>query len=46
MNGFEKGQAIDRYFTDVKELMSYRGRGLHPAERSLLKFMKQNSRGA
>jgi DNA topoisomerase-1 len=46
MNGFEKGKAIDRYFTDIKELMSYRGRGLHPAERSLLKFMKQNSRGA
>ena len=46
MTSFEKGQVIDRHFASVKELMSYRGRGLHPAERSLLKFMKQNSRGA
>jgi len=44
MSGFEKGEAIDRHFASVKELMAYRGTGLHPAERSLLKFLKQTTR--
>jgi DNA topoisomerase IB len=43
MSSFEKGQVIDRYFVSVKELMSYRGAGLHPAERSLLRFMKRQN---
>jgi DNA topoisomerase-1 len=41
MTSFEKGQVIDRHFGSVTELMAYRGRGLHPAERSLLRFLKQ-----
>lgn len=43
MSGFEKGQVIDRHFISVKELMAFRGTGLHPAERSLLRLMKQGS---
>ena len=43
MSSFEKGQVIDRHFVSVKELMSYRGASLHPAERSLLRFMKQQN---
>jgi DNA topoisomerase-1 len=41
MTGFEKGQVIDRYFRSVQDLMTYRGGSLHPAERSLLKFLRQ-----
>jgi DNA topoisomerase-1 len=41
MTGFEKGEVISRYFQSVKDLMTYRGARLHPAERSLLKFLKQ-----
>jgi DNA topoisomerase-1 len=41
MTSFEKGQVINRHFGSVKELAAYRGTGLHPAERSLLKFLKQ-----
>jgi DNA topoisomerase-1 len=41
MTSFEKGQVIDRHFGSVTELTAYRGKGLHPAERSLLRFLKQ-----
>jgi DNA topoisomerase-1 len=41
VSSFEKGQVIDRHFSSVTELTAYRGRGLHPAERSLLRFLKQ-----
>lgn len=44
MNSFEKGQVIDRHFGSVTELTAYRGHGLHPAERSLLRFLKQATR--
>jgi DNA topoisomerase-1 len=44
MTSFEKGQVIDRHFGSVTELTAYRGRGLHPAERSLLRFLKQTTR--
>jgi len=44
MSSFEKGQVIDRHFVSVKELMRYRGTSLHPAERSLLRFLKQQNR--
>src|SRR6267378_444520 len=44
MTRFEKGEVIDRHFASVKELMTYRGAGLHPAERSLLRFLKQTTR--
>lgn len=43
MTSFEKGQVISRHFGSIKELAAYRGTGLHPAERSLLKFLKQTS---
>lgn len=43
MTSFEKGQVIDRHFVSVRELIRYRGAGLHPAERSLLRFMKRQS---
>ena len=44
MTSFEKGQVIDRHFVSVKELMTYRGTGLHPAEKALVKFLKQSNR--
>jgi DNA topoisomerase I len=44
MTSFEKGRVIDRYFASVQELMRYRGTSLHPAERSLLRFLKQSTR--
>jgi len=44
MTSFEKGQVIDRHFLSLTELMKYRGTSLHPAERSLLRFLKQTTR--
>lgn len=44
MTSFEKGQVIDRHFLSLTELMKYRGTSLHPAERSLLRFLKQTNR--
>ena len=44
MTSFEKGQVIGRYFESVNALVTYRGVSLHPAERSLLRFLKQQSR--
>ena len=41
MTGFARGQVIDRYFQSVQELIRYRGVSLHPAEKSLLRFLKQ-----
>jgi DNA topoisomerase-1 len=38
---FERGQVVPRYFKNVGELMKYRGRSLHPAEKSLLRFLKR-----
>jgi DNA topoisomerase-1 len=46
MASFEKGKVIDRHFGSVTELTAYRGQGLHPAERSLLRFLKQATRRA
>jgi len=46
MTSFEKGQVIDRHFISVTEPMSYRGASLHPAERALLRFLKQTTRRA
>lgn len=47
MTGFARGQVINRYFQSVQELIRYRGVSLHPAEQSLLRFLKQhvNTRG-
>jgi DNA topoisomerase-1 len=46
INGFEKGKVIDRSFKSLDELISYRGRKLHVAEKSLLAFMKQSGAGS
>ena len=43
MTGFAHGQVIDRYFQSVQELIRYRGLKLHPAERSLLQFLRQQA---
>jgi DNA topoisomerase I len=43
INSFETGRVIDRYFNTLNELIAYRGRKLHPAEKSLLKFMKKSA---
>ena len=41
MSGFSAGQVIDRHFESVKDLIKYRGRTLHPAEKSLLRFLRR-----
>jgi DNA topoisomerase-1 len=41
ISSFETGRMIDNYFNTVEEFMRYRGKKLHAAEKSLLKFMKR-----
>ena len=43
LTGFEKGKVIGRSFGAVEELIERRSRGLHPAEKSLLRFLKQKA---
>ena len=43
INSFAAGKSIDRYFNTLNELIRYRGRKLHGAEKSLLRFMKQSA---
>jgi DNA topoisomerase-1 len=43
--GFENGKVIARYFRTLEELITYRGRNLHAAEKSLLAFMRSTARG-
>jgi DNA topoisomerase-1 len=45
IQNFESGKMIKRYFNTLNELISYRGRKLHAAEKSLLNFMKRNAVG-
>ncbi|HSS20570.1 MAG TPA: hypothetical protein VLL54_10880 [Pyrinomonadaceae bacterium] len=45
IQSFEKGKTIRRYFNTPNQLVAYRGRKLHAAEKSLLNFMKKNSSG-
>lgn len=40
ISSFETGKIIDSYFNSLNELIRYRGRKLHAAEKSLLRFMK------
>ena len=42
INSFETGKIIDRYFNTLNELTTYRGKKLHAAEKSLLRFMKKS----
>jgi DNA topoisomerase-1 len=41
INSFDKGEVIDRHFETLEDLIAYRGRKLHGAERGLLKFLKR-----
>jgi DNA topoisomerase I len=41
LSSFETGKIIDHYFNTLNDLISYRGRKLHAAEKSLLGFMKR-----
>jgi len=41
INSFEGGRTIENHFSTLNELLGYRGRKLHAAEKSLLRFMKQ-----
>ena len=43
INSFEKGKVINNCFNTLDELIAYRGRKLHAAERSLLAFLKRNA---
>jgi DNA topoisomerase-1 len=43
INSFESGKIIDHYFNTLNELITYRGKKLHAAEKSLLRFMKQTA---
>ena len=44
INSFEKGQVIDNCSSKLEDLISYRGRGLHEAEQSLLRFLKRGQK--
>jgi DNA topoisomerase-1 len=44
INSFDTGKIIDRYFNTLNELITYRGKTLHAAEKSLLRFMKQTAK--
>jgi DNA topoisomerase-1 len=44
ISSFESGKVIGRYFNTLDELIGYRGRKLHAAERSLLAFMKRSAK--
>jgi DNA topoisomerase I len=44
LDSFENGRIIDQYFNTLEDFISYRGRKLHAAERSLLEFMKRTAR--
>ncbi|MCA1576822.1 MAG: DNA topoisomerase IB [Acidobacteria bacterium] len=39
---FEKGKVIENCYGKLEDLIAFRGRGLHEAERALLKFLGQN----
>lgn len=41
INEFEKGKIIDNCSSSLDDLIAFRGRGLHTAEKALLKFLKR-----
>lgn len=43
IQNFEKGKTIGTYFNTLHELISYRGRKLHTAEKSLLIFLRRSA---
>lgn len=44
IGAFEKGQVIDNCFMNLDDLIGFRGRGLHKAEKALLKFLKRGTK--
>ena len=44
ISSFEKGQVMDECSDNLDDLIAYRGRGLHKAEESLLKFLKRGAK--
>lgn len=44
INSFEKGRVLDEYVEKLDDLIGYRGRGLHRAEKSLLRFLKRGAK--
>lgn len=43
-SGFTRKKVINRYFSSVEEMIRYRGVSLHPAEKSLLRLLKQEAK--
>jgi DNA topoisomerase-1 len=43
IDSFERGKIIDNYFSTLQDFISHRGFKLHPAEHSLLKFLKRTA---
>ena len=38
---YEQGQVVSKYFPSLESFLRYRGSQLHPAEKSLVRFLKQ-----
>lgn len=45
IHDFERGKVIDNCFSNLTDLVAFRGHGLHNAERALLKFLSRNGSG-
>jgi DNA topoisomerase-1 len=45
ITSFERGKTLDSHFSSLGELIAYRGRRLHAAEKSLLTFMRRGASG-
>jgi DNA topoisomerase-1 len=43
IHDFEKGKVLDSCFSNLEDLVAFRGHGLHNAERALLKFLARNN---
>lgn len=44
INEFEKGKVIESCYSNLDDLVAFRGSGLHDAERALLKFLARNGK--
>ena len=42
LSSFESGKVVNNCMLSLEEFLKYRGRGLHSAERALMKFLKQS----
>lgn len=42
---FERGKIVDNYFPSLQAFLKFRGRNLHSAEKSLLRFLKRSAMG-